>query len=158
MKFIPNRIFDIISKNSISNNKKIVFENEYFVVVEDKLHNKKSYHYTAWIKKDVRSIIEINKEIIDQIKEIINILIDRNIIQSNHYAFIHFPPNFWRLHVHIVENNHIFEAPNNEIFHIQDIINNYENDPEYYIKNIQIKNNNDNNKKNYYNSSQEWLL
>ena len=158
MKLIPDSILDIISKNSINNKEKIVFENKYFVVVEDQRHNQKSYHYTSWIKKDIRSIIEINKEIIDQIKEIENTLLDKNIIKSSHYAFIHFPPNFWRLHVHIVENNHIFRAPNHEIFHINDIITNYENDPEYYIKNVQIKNNNDNNKKNYYNSYQEWLL
>ena len=34
--------------------------------VEDLKHESESYHYTAWIKHDIRSIIEIDQNILDE--------------------------------------------------------------------------------------------
>ena len=138
MKYIPNSVFEIMEKENCQNKENIIYNNEYFIVVEDIKHDKKSYHYTAWIKMDVRSIIEINNDILNEIVNIRNILQKDGIIKSNHFAFVHFPPNYWRLHIHFVENNHTFCAPKHEILYIDDIINCYNNNPNFFKTNIRI--------------------
>jgi hypothetical protein len=138
MKFIPDKIFQIIEKNNCHYDENIIYNNKMFIVLEDIKHNDKSYHYVAWIKKDVRSIIEINNDIINEIVNIRNILLKNGIIKSNHYAFIHFPPSFWRLHIHFVDNNHMFCAPKHEILYIDDIIIKINNNPNFFKTNIRI--------------------
>ena len=142
MKIVPDRLKNIINSNfSIKNtpyNELVIFENELFLIVKDIKSTYKSYHYTAWSKKDIRSIIEIDANIIKNIKEIQEYLLDKSIITNTHIAFIHFPPQYWRLHIHFVQDNHIFEAPEHEIIKIEDIIKYYSNDNKYFIKNIRL--------------------
>lgn len=150
MKLIPPRVLYAIN-NPDETSESILYENKYFIVFKDLRHLDDSFHYTAWIKKDIRSLIEIDKDIIDQIIELRKSLIEKNIIKQ-HYAFIHFPPNYWRLHIHFVNKNHKFCAPKHEIFYIDDVIKNLKNNLEYYRKNIRII---DNNK---IKDHQTWLL
>ena len=158
MKFIPSRILDLIEDNkNINDNEEeeIIFNNNTFLVVKDLKHTNSSYHYTAWIKKDIRSLIEINQDIINSIQEIQHHLLEKSIITKTHTAFVHFPPQFWRLHVHFVQDNHIFEAPKHEIIKMDDIIKYYNKDNNYFSKNIRLLQSTKNN-----NSSichQEWL-
>ena len=160
MKFIPSRILDLIEdKNNINVNneeeeEEIIFNNNTFLVVKDLKHTNSSYHYTAWIKKDIRSLIEINQDIINSIQEIQNHLLEKSIITKTHTAFVHFPPQFWRLHVHFVQDNHIFEAPKHEIIKMDDIIKYYNKDNNYFSKNIRLLQPTKNNSSICY---QEWL-
>jgi hypothetical protein len=160
MKYIPNRVLEIMeNEENVHDEEKIIYNNEYFLILEDVRHNKKSYHYTAWIKKDIRSLIEINQEILYEIVNVQNYLLENNIIESSHVAFIHFPPQFWRLHIHFVQDNHKFKAPHHEIIKIDDIIKYYNKDKNYFSKNI-VLDINDNMKIQINNdvSHQKWLL
>ena len=83
MKFIPLRILDLIkNKNNINGNEEeeIIFNNNTFLVVKDLKHINSSYHYTEKNKKDIRSLIEINQDIINSIQEIQNYLLEKSII------------------------------------------------------------------------------
>ena len=165
MKFIPLRILDLIenkNNNNVNNEEEeeIIFNNNTFLVVKDIKHTNSSYHYTAWIKKDIRSLIEINQDIINSIQEIQSHLLEKSIITKTHTAFVHFPPQFWRLHVHFVQDNHIFEAPEHEIIKVDDIIQYYKKDENYFIKNIRLlqpPENKGSDIKNCININQEWL-
>ena len=138
MKYLPDNVLKIMEKKNNHNKENIIYDNEYFIVIEDIKHKKTSYHYTAWIKKDVRSIIEINNDILNEIVNIRNILQKDGIIKKNDFAFVHFPPNYWRLHIHFVESNHTFCAPKHEILYIDDIINCYNSNPNFFKKNIRL--------------------
>ena len=160
MKFIPLRILDLIEDNKNNTNindkeeEEIIFNNNKFLVVKDLKHTNSSYHYTAWIKKDIRCLIEINQDIINNIQEIQHHLLEKSIITKTHISFIHFPPQFWRLHVHFVQDNHIFEAPKHEIIKMDDIIKYYNKDNNYFSKNIRLLQPTKNNSSICY---QEWL-
>ena len=59
-----------LSINNILNgkkelNEKIIYQDDNFIVLVDKKHSNDSYHYTVWAKHDIRSLIEINIDIID---------------------------------------------------------------------------------------------
>ena len=57
---------------------------------------------------------------------------------KKYFFFVHFPPNYWRLHIHFVQKNHIFQAPAHEIFFIDEIIIYYYNNPGFFLKNVRI--------------------
>ncbi len=126
--------------NSKNNKEIIIFENNNFIIVEDKKHNDNSYHYCAWSKKDVRNLLEVDNEILNNIIEIKKFLLENKIINEEGYIFVHFPPSIWRLHIHFVEKNHVFLSPNNEIFYLSEITQNLINDKYYYLKNVTIRN------------------
>ena len=65
-------------------------------------------------------------------------MIKKELIKSDHLSFVHFPPNYWRLHVHFVANNHQFKAPKHEILPIAYIINCYQHDANFFKTNIRI--------------------
>lgn len=50
---LPYNIEKILNVK-IVNDENIVTENNNFIVLEDKKHTNESYHYTAWIKKDIK--------------------------------------------------------------------------------------------------------
>lgn len=120
-------------------NEKIIYQDDNFIVLQDKKHSKDSYHYTAWAKQDIKSLIEINDEYINQIKKIKKELLKSNIIDKSGKIFIHFPPSIWRLHIHFVEKNHIFLAEEYEIHYFSEIINNIKINSNYYLENVIIK-------------------
>lgn len=161
MKLIPNRILHLMENNDDSSNEEeIILRNNKFMVLKDLKHTNTSYHYTAWIKEDIRSLIEMNQSIIDSIQEIRKYLLDQSIITDTHIAFIHFPPQFWRLHIHFVQDNHIFEAPDHEIIKVDDIIQYYQKDANYFIKHIRLlqpPKNKSSDRKNLNIINQDWL-
>ena len=128
MKFTPNDLFD---------NDKIIYENENFVLHIDPKNNEKNFHYTAWSKKDMRSLLEITKKDIDNILELEKEI--ENIIKKPYISYIHFPPNFWRLHIHYVNPLNFEEINNSDLYLIKDIYQNISNDEDYYRKNVKIK-------------------
>lgn len=137
MKIIPTSVLNVIN-NKDETTEEVIYENKYFIVLKDIDHIDETYHYTAWIKKDVRSVVEINFEIIEQIKSISIYLLKKNIIQKNHLCFIHFPPNYWRLHIHFTQDNYELRALRHEVLFFNDVICKYNDDPDYFIKNVNI--------------------
>jgi len=135
---LPINIFNLL--NNKVNNERIIFENSYFIVIEDLNHKEDNYHYCAWCKNDIRNLLEVTGKTISKIIDIKNNLILKNIIKDDGYIFIHFPPNVWRLHIHFVSKDHFFKAQEYEIFHLDEIVKNIKNNESYYINNVIIRN------------------
>ena len=132
MKEIP---LDVCDDNCI-------FKDEHFFIVKDPKHKIESFHYTAWSKNtDLKSILDIQRK---------HIPILRNIIKKfgfhfttaacNYRVLIHFPPSFWRLHLHFVHPNHKIpnETPMDDVFDAYEVINNILNDEDFYRKKVKI--------------------
>ena len=124
---IPYNIKSLLEGNNISNTtgqplEEIIYENKLFILIKDQKHNEESYHYTAFIKEDIKSLIEINLDIINSVLDIKSNLLERDFIKSNDIIFIHFPPSIWRLHIHFVDKNHKFTAPKYETFFLNEVI------------------------------------
>lgn len=132
MKEIP---LDVCDDNCI-------FKDEHFFIVKDPKHKIESFHYTAWSKNtDLKSILDIQRK---------HIPILRNIIKKfgfhfttaacNYRVLIHFPPSFWRLHLHFVHPNHKIpnETPMDHVFDAYEVINNILNDEDFYRKKVKI--------------------
>lgn len=130
MKYAPEDLYD---------KSKIIYENENFLLHVDPKNTKDNFHYTAWCKKDIRSLIEItNKftfELIKLEKEV------KEIINESYVSYIHFPPNFWRLHIHFVskENFKRIEEKDNDIYLLKDVIEKVKKDKYYFLKNVTLR-------------------
>ena len=61
-----------------------------------------------------------------------------NINDNTHKIFVHFPPNWWTLHIHFVSNNHKLGCPPKHAFFLEDIISNLKKDSDYYRKRVEI--------------------
>lgn len=138
MKIVPLKLKKVLIENE-NENEHIIFSHKHFLIIKDKKHLPNSYHFTAWCIKDIRSLLEIDLDIIEDILNIKKYLIKNNIIKKDGKVFIHFPPQFWRLHIHFVDSNHIFEAKKYEIFYIEEIIENIRKNKNYYLENVIIK-------------------
>lgn len=130
---IPEDIQNLIDKKK--SNRKVIYEDNNYIVVHDIKHTNKSYHYTAWYKHNYKSLLDIKKKDLIDIENVI-----KNIkLLSEPHIYIHFPPSIWSLHIHFVERNHIFTVSQNVIHKIKDIINNILLNQKYYLDNVIIR-------------------
>lgn len=134
-KTIPDNIKNYIEKSIKPKNREIIFDNNNFVVIEDLKHTEKCYHYTAWYKHTCKSLIDINKECLDHIRELLNTI---KYFDTKPLIFIHFPPSHWNLHIHFTSVTHVFDCPIREIFYIDKVIENILVNSEYYRSKVFI--------------------
>ena len=141
MKIYPLDIRSMInpSERLPQDVKYIVYEDDDFMCVYDILHeNKETFHYTAWCKRDIRSLLDIEQKYIPKIKNLIsNMSKEFNLTYDNSDIFIHFPPSYWRLHIHFTYKG--FFKIKHEMHKLHDIIKNISNDNNYYRKRVYIK-------------------
>ena len=118
---------------------KVVYEDDFFICVKDIKHiDEVDYHYTAWCKKDLRSLLDLERKHIKYIKNIKSAIYQKfNLTDENTENFIHFPPSYWRLHIHFVARPHITPVYH-QLYFINDIINLLEMDEDYYRKQVLI--------------------
>ena len=132
MKIIPK---DVNEKNSI-------LKDNHFYLVKDPKHKLESFHYTAWCKDpNIKSLIDVQQKHIPMIKTIIKKFGEHFSIANNNYkVLIHFPPNFWRLHIHFVANNHKIPetTPEDAVFYAYDVIRNIREDEDFYLNRVKI--------------------
>lgn len=121
-KELPENIIKILN-NEIPTNENILYKNKYFVLLVDPKNKCDSFHYTAWYRKNIPSLKYVNFDIYQQILDLKKILIEKEIIQNDSISYIHYPPHFYRLHIHFVDKNHVYHAPIEHIFYIEDIKN-----------------------------------
>ena len=134
MKKIPEDVIDLI--NNKETKKNIIYENELFIVVEDPKNepDTQKSHHTAWCKKDLRSLLDIEECHIPAIYNLI-----QNVKKK--YIFVHFPPKFWRLHIHFT-NSIPLTTPFDHVYTIDDVIKTLNKNPHYYRENVNISKNN----------------
>jgi len=132
MKIIPS---DVI-------NSKCIFKDDNFFIVKDPKHKIESFHYTAWSKNtDLKSILDIQKKHIPMLRTIIKKFGHHfSTAACNYKVLIHFPPSFWRLHIHFVHPNHKIpiETPHDAVFDLYEVINNIVIDEDYYRNKVKI--------------------
>ncbi len=132
-EFIKNILsFD---KPGIYGKEECLFVNANFVLVKDHKmidDNEQNLHLTAWCKNiNVKSLKDLNSNYIIHLKEIKSKVID--IIKTRYSGFnnldifIHYPPQFWQLHIHFRNKSLAKTSPKNEIFYLKDVIKQLEN-------------------------------
>lgn len=119
---LPKNVSKILN-DEIVENEIILYKNKYFILLIDPKNKFDSFHYTAWYRKNIPSLKYVNFDIYQQILDLKNILIEKEIIQKDSISYIHYPPHFYRLHIHFVDKNHKFHAPKKHIFHLDQIKN-----------------------------------
>ena len=137
MKKIPEDVQLLI--DGYGNRDKIIYENDFFIVVMDPKHNdNEKFYYTAWCKEDLRSLLDIEEQHIPYINMLSNALkTEYHINDKNSRQLINFPPDYWRLHIHFVARPHITPVYH-QLYFINDIINLLEMDEDYYRKHVLI--------------------
>jgi len=114
-------------------NKRVIYENDLFICVKDIKHvDENDYHYTAWCKKDLRSLLDVERKHLKYIKNLKKVMYQKyQLTDENTENFIHFPPSYWRLHIHFVTRPHIVPVYH-QLYFINDIINLLETDEDTY--------------------------
>jgi len=84
-----------------------IFSNQHFVVVKDiKMNNKRieEFHYTAWSTntklKSYHDLKPQDYSRINEMKKHVIKYIENNCNCSDIDIFVHYPPQFWQLHIH----------------------------------------------------------
>lgn len=117
---IPKNVKRILNGENVEN-EIILHENKNFILLVDPKNTKKSFHYTAWCKYEIKSLKFMTFEILNKLFDFKNELFENKIIDENTIIFLHYPPQFYRLHIHFVNKYHKFYAPIEEIFFLKDI-------------------------------------
>tara|TARA_Y100000817_G_C16719326_1_gene482872 strand:- start:84 stop:527 length:444 start_codon:yes stop_codon:yes gene_type:complete len=134
-KIIPDDVASYINMtcDMEKRNKYVIYENDLFICVKDIKHvDEKDYHYTAWCKKDLRSLLDLERKHLKYIKNLKKVMYQKyQLTDENTENFIHFPPSYWRLHIHFVTRPHIVPVYH-QLYFINDIINLLETDEETY--------------------------
>ena len=117
---VPLNIIKLLNQEKVEN-ETIIYENNNFILLIDIKNTKKNFHYTAWYKHNIPSLEYANHIVLMHIKDLRKELIKEKIIDDSSITFIHYPPRFYRLHVHFVNNNHLHTAPIEEVYDIDKI-------------------------------------
>ena len=120
-KILPKNVEKILNNEYVPD-EIILFENDFFILLVDPKNKKDSFHYTAWCKKDIPSLKHLDLKLFQEILILKNKLLEENIINKDSIIFIHYPPQFYRLHIHFVSKKHRFYEPKNHIFYLYDIL------------------------------------
>ena len=150
MRRIPTDIFQII--NGVKNTQNLILKTDSFALVIDPTHTEISDHYCAWSLNSRRDLLSLTKDDVpelEELKESSYKLLSMN--DKTHKAFIHFPPSWWQLHIHFVQNNHFLLCPKEDIHYLDDVIHNLKTNTDYYRERVTIglksrKSNNSTNK------------
>lgn len=117
---IPLNIIKLLNQEKVDS-EKILYENNNFILIIDTKNTSKSFHYTGWYKHNIPSLEYANHIVLMHIKDLRKELIKEKIIDDSSNTFVHYPPRFYRLHVHFVQSNHIHTAPVEEVYDIDKI-------------------------------------
>ena len=141
MKKIPEDVQLLI--DGYGNRDKIIYEDDFFIVVMDPKHNdNKKFHYTAWCKEDLRSLLDIEKQHIPYINMLSNALKTKyHINDKNSRQLINFPPDFWRLHIHFISTKCYKNIGCNvlRIHYLRKVLHNIRSNEEFYRERVFIQ-------------------
>ena len=134
-KIIPDDVASYINMtcDNEERKKRVLYEDELFICVKDIKHvDENDYHYTAWCKEDLRSLLDLERKHLKYIKNLKKVMYQKyQLTEDNTENFIHFPPTYWRLHIHFVPRPHIVPVYH-QLYFINDIINLLETDEDIY--------------------------
>ena len=143
MKVLPLDVSNMMKMCKKKDTRGVLYEDTLFLCVYDKKHDfqvKKKFHYTAWCKEDIRSLLDLER------KHVSGLIMLRDsmrrkfkLSERNSLIYIHFPPNYWRLHIHFVSDSHKPPAPH-QLYMIDDVIKKLQDDGDYYRKHVIIPN------------------
>ena len=118
-------------------NEECVFINDSFVVVKDlkmKSNETSNLHLTAWCKNNnLTCLNDLNKNHVKMLLDIRNDMskyIQETYNFEDYEVFIHYPPQFYNLHIHFRNKNLEYHAPIEEVYLLDDVIKNICNQKE----------------------------
>ena len=107
-KKISKNILKLLNDENVEE-EKILYENNDFILLIDPKHKKDKIHYTAWIKENIESMEQLDIINFCKIIKLKSKIIKLKIIDKNMYTFLHYPPNFYRLHIHFCNERAYFD-------------------------------------------------
>jgi len=141
MKKIPEDVQLLI--DGYGNRDKIIYENDFFIVVMDPKHNdNEKFYYTAWCKEDLRSLLDIEEQHIPYINMLSNALkTEYHINDKNSRQLINFPPDFWRLHIHFISTKYYKNIRCNvlRVHYLRKVLHNIRSNEEFYRERVFIQ-------------------
>ena len=106
-----------------------------FITLKDKKWNNfniNNLHYTAWTKKNINSLLELHRGDIESLKLLKKHVLKKIKLKEDELnIYIHFPPNFWKLHIHFVNKKKEIAAPIERVHFLDDVIKNLEKNNYY---------------------------
>ncbi len=103
-----------------------IYSDDNFIFVIDPKHSFDSFHYTVWSKSNIENILQIDKNLILNLKNFIT-NIDNLKLYKDDKKYFTFPPTFNRLHLHIVPINYISYRQLEELYDYEEIDQIYNN-------------------------------
>ena len=141
MKKIPEDVQLLI--DGYGNRDKIIYENDFFIVVMDPKHNdNEKFYYTAWCKEDLRSLLDIEEQHIPYINMLSNALkTEYHINDKDSRQLINFPPDFWRLHIHFISTKYYKNIRCNvlRVHYLRKVLHNIRSNEEFYRERVSIQ-------------------
>ena len=93
-----------------------------FILVKDPKHTQDNFHYTIWSLQNIRNILDINSEIINDLKKFLLVVDKLNLFNiNNSKKYFTFPPTINQLHLHIVPIDYVSYRPLEEIYNFNSI-------------------------------------
>ena len=97
------------------------------ILVKDPKHSIDYYHYTLWlIDQNIKNILYLKKEHITDIISFISSIKNKNLF-DNEKLYITYPPTRNSFHLHIVPQNYISYRPKEELYSLEEILDNFKN-------------------------------
>ena len=142
MKVLPTDVRNLMKKCNRSN-RDVLYEDDLFICVYDLKHDPKTeegFHYTAWCKEDIRSLLDLDSKHAGSLLLLQKAIREKfKLTEKNSQAYIHFPPSYWRLHIHFVAKSHKSPVPH-QLYPIGTVAKKLRQDGNYYRKHVTIPN------------------
>ena len=144
MKTVPKDV-ELAMEDYIeaARNPRALISGVYWMTVMDPQHKDATdYHFTAWCRRpELKSLLDLETADITMLESLIKEVFEPlELNKQETRILIHFPPNWWRLHVHFVPRDH--RLPEgiglDEIFDVFDVIKNLKKDTDYYRKRVRV--------------------
>ena len=125
-------------------NPRVLISGVYWLTVLDPRHKGATdYHFTAWCRRpELKSLLDLEASDVTMLETLIKVVFESlKLNERETRVLIHFPPDWWRLHVHFVPRCH--RLPEgislDEVFDVFEVIENLKKDTDYYRKRVRVR-------------------
>ena len=125
-------------------NPRVLISGVYWLTVLDPRHKGATdYHFTAWCRRpELKSLLDLETSDVTMLETLIKVVFESlKLNKHDTRVLIHFPPDWWRLHVHFVPRCH--RLPEgislDEVFDVFEVIENLKKDTDYYRKRVRVR-------------------
>jgi hypothetical protein len=144
MKTIPNDV-ELVMEDYVEaarDPRTLIRETDWVTVVDPRHNNSTDYHFTAWCRRpELKSLLDLEASDVTMLESLIKKVVKRlELNRQETRVLIHFPPAWWRLHVHFVPRSH--RLPDgvglDEVFDVFEVIEYLKKDTDCYRKRVRV--------------------